>query len=83
MLLTNVSRREEANEEVKLKAIAALGCWLCRMGQWNASALDRIIAGLKEKDTLKRCHLQALNKVKSYFKTNYHSFLRYALKGLA
>ena len=67
--------REEANEEVKLKAIAALGCWLSRMSQWNASVLDRIAAGLKEKDILRRCHLQALNKVNCFPPPNLQSFL--------
>lgn len=73
------SCREEANEEVKLKAIAALGCWLSRMSQWNAAALDRMAAGMKEKDTLRHCHLQALNKV--YSSTDWTPCMKLHLQG--
>ena len=58
--------RDEANEEVKLKAIAALGSWLLCLEEWCPSALERIATGLKEKDTLRRAYLRVLNQVKHF-----------------
>ena len=55
--------REEANEEAKLKAIRVLGGWLPCLEQWPPVVLERLAAGLKEKDTLKRAFIRALNQV--------------------
>ena len=53
-------RREEANEEVRLAIVAALGAWLGRLAAWPPCALARMNDGLAEREPLRRAHLRAL-----------------------
>ncbi len=53
-------RREEANEEVRLAIVAALGAWLGRLAAWPPCALARMNDSLAEREPLRRAHLRAL-----------------------
>lgn len=55
--------REDANEEVKLQLLAALGAWLSHAQSIPGAALQRLKDGMKEKDALRRAHLRSLNQV--------------------
>ena len=57
-------RREEANEDVRLSIVGALGAFLSRLDSWPASVLSRLRDGLGEKEALRRAHLRALLQVR-------------------
>ena len=57
-------RREEANEDVRLSVVGALGAFLSCLDSWPASAMSRLRDGLGEKEALRRAHLRALVQVR-------------------
>lgn len=51
------------NEAVKLEVVRALGLWGACLGLLPGCLRDRFVAGLKEKDSLQKAHLQSLLQV--------------------
>ena len=57
--------RDEVNEAVRLEVVRALGLWAACLDALPGCLLDRFVAGLKEKESLQKGHLQALLQVQS------------------
>lgn len=55
------------NEAVKLEIVRALGLWAASLDALPGCFLDRFSAGLKEKESLQKAHLQTLLQVHSAF----------------
>ena len=52
--------RDEANEEVRLRAVAALGAWQKCMAEVPEALAQRFCQGLAEKEPYRRAHLLLL-----------------------
>ena len=52
--------RDEANEEVRVRAVAALGSWQNRLAHVPEALAQRFCQGLTEKEPYRRAHLLLL-----------------------
>lgn len=55
--------RDEANDEVKINTLTAMGAWLRHAGSLPAVATKRLADSLTEKDSLKTAALAAILQV--------------------
>lgn len=57
--------RDEANDEVKVNLLGAIGAWLGHVDQLSPSVGKRLADSLKEKDALKAAGLAATLQVRN------------------
>ena len=55
--------RDETNDEVKLRIVAALEAWMGQLEDVLPKLVDQLSNGLKDKEALRRAHLHALLQV--------------------